>query len=190
VFFPKTGSSKLNTITFELGKWPCPPAGCWGPRSQGAGPRVPLPKKLGETPPPPGFVRPRGPLAGKRWGPRGSGQRHRWAVGLFPVPGWEERGGPERGSVPGAPPARSRVRARPLGEGLGGDGGRGRRRERSCKSHDFPAYINHSLFFSTGCRLKGAVSSFYPKGRDTLGVFDAPELGWSGFTREHVRVLG
>lgn len=61
----------------------------------------------------------------------------------------------------------------PLGR-AGGDTTRGGgrwRRERSCKSHDFPAYINHSLFFSTGCRLKGAVSSFSPKGRGALGCF-------------------
>lgn len=69
-----------------------------------------------------------------------------------------------------APPPLPAGRA-PLGW-AGGDAGRGPgRRERSCKSHDFPAYINHSLFFSTGCRLKGAVSSFSPQGRGAPGCF-------------------
>lgn len=57
------------------------------------------------------------------------------------------------------------------------EGGRWRR-ERSCKSHDFPAYINHSLFFSTGCRLKGAVSSF-SQGQGCPGVLSAGQrAGW------------
>lgn len=76
--------------------------------------------------------------------------------------------------------------AGPLWEGLEATRGGGRRRrERSRKSHDFPAYINHSLFFSTGCRLKGAVSSFSPQDRVPRGggrgaVLPAPELHWRG----------
>lgn len=58
---------------------------------------------------------------------------------------------------------------RPSGTGSQATGRGPGRRQRSCKSHDFPAYINHSLFFSTGCRLKGAVSSFSPKGRGSPG---------------------
>lgn len=58
---------------------------------------------------------------------------------------------------------------RPSGTGFQATGRGPGRRQGSCKSHDFPAYINHSLFFSTGCRLKGAVSSFSPKGRGSLG---------------------
>lgn len=58
---------------------------------------------------------------------------------------------------------------RPSGTGSQATGRGPGRRQRSCKSHDFPAYINHRLFFSTGCRLKGAVSSFSPKGRGSPG---------------------
>lgn len=77
----------------------------------------------------------------------------------------------------------------PLWEGLEATRGGGRgRRERSCKSHDFPAYINHSLFFSTGCRLKGAVSSFSPKGRGAPGCFGRPS-SWLQVASP-VRMLG
>lgn len=70
------------------------------------------------------------------------------------------------------------------------EGGRWRR-ERSCKSHDFPAYINHSLFFSTGCRLKGAVSSFSPKGRGVPGYFwRASEQAGGCIPNGRVRVWG
>lgn len=90
-----------------------------------------------------------------------------------------------RGSAAGRERRGGSPAAGPLGEGLEATRGGGRRRrERSRKSHDFPAYINHSLFFSTGCRLKGAVSSFSPQGRVPRGrwgwFLPAPELHWTG----------
>lgn len=89
-------------------------------------------------------------------GSRGSGARRRGRRRRpYPSP-------PSSGPLPSAEP--------PAGLEATRGGGRGRR-QRSCKSHDFPAYINHSLFFSTGCRLKGAVSAFSPKGRGPPGCF-------------------
>lgn len=86
------------------------------------------------------------------------------------APGREASGAGAR-SLPPSPAAG------PLWDGLEATRGGGRgRRERSRKSHDFPAYINHSLFFSAGCRLKGAVSSFSPRGRCPGGLLPAPEL--------------
>lgn len=97
------------------------------------------------------------------------------------VPALREGGG--LGAPPGlpawlsppasCPAAEARAPRGRAGRTRHGKGGRWRR-ERSCKSHDFPAYINHSLFFSTGCRLKGAVSSFSPKGRVSWGTSGGP----------------
>lgn len=51
----------------------------------------------------------------------------------------------------------------------------------------FPAYINHCLFFSTGCRLKGAVSSFSLQGQGLPWVpLTAAKLSGSGFSWGHV----
>ena len=125
------------------------------------------------------------PNTALRWrlGPPGSaaGMRHRGprpfsvtaAPRLAGLRRSDKRGsGRPLARPPGPLPSSPARRPGPLWDGLEATPGGGRwRRERSCKSHDFPAYINHSLFFSTGCRLKGAVSSFSPKGRDAPGCF-------------------
>lgn len=81
---------------------------------------------------------------------------------------------PPTPAIPPWPPW-ERQKATTRGEGRG-------RRERSCKSHDFPAYINHSLFFSAGCRLKGVVSAFSlsPRGRGVCFCCPHPPGGLEG----------
>lgn len=104
-------------------------------------------------------------------------------------PGPASEAGQSRREVPGQLYAPRHARAprpcspapaapRPFGTGSQATGRGPGRRQRSRKSHDFPAYINHSLFFSTGCRLKGAVSSFSPKGTGSLGCL-WPQASWS-----------
>lgn len=129
-------------------------------------------------------------LGNKLAGATGKRLRSLASEGGPSVPPRPARGAPELGECrprapPPGPPRPRPAGPGPLREGLEATRGGGqRRRERSCKSHDFPAYINHSLFFSTGCRLKGAVSAFSPEGGGGPGVpLTASELGWRGLHR-------
>lgn len=154
--------------------WPARAAGRGGPgegtlgRRRGAGPgRLPsaLPNVTGRARPNAARPGPLGPPCSAA--PReGKG-----------APGREASGAGAH-SLPPSPAAG------PLWDGLEATRGGGRgRRERSRKSHDFPAYINHSLFFSAGCRLKGAVSSFSPQGRAGApgGFCRPPSCRWRWF---------
>lgn len=163
---PAVGPPALLPPRDAGGKPPCPTRTLGGGRQAGEGTRgrrgeragTPPARAAERDPPRPPERRPARasapPLPEQR---RGKG-----------APGREAPGSPAR-SLPPSPAAG------PLREGMEATRGGGRgRRERSRKSHDFPAYINHSLFFSTGCRLKGAVSPFSPQGRVPRGAAADP----------------
>lgn len=182
VFSPKARSSGLNAtaprlcrrLIFTLPteavlKSLSPPAGCPGTQTPACGPRLRLSRRSSGTASVPPHFRLRGSPG--RPGRVGRGDPARAAAATpLRAPAAGLGGHPAGGGVP-----RWGLAGPALGPAPGRRGGAGRR-ERSCKSHDFPSYINHSLFFSTGCRLKGAVSSFAPEGSVPRDAADSREL--------------